>query len=191
MMSYKSLLPALLFLLAAPALASGSNWHSVNGSSSIRWIANWQGNPVKGGFEEFTVKASGLDPSGPAGAGLSMTLDTNSIKAASPDITQALHGAEWFNINQHPQARYTGHITQKNGGLEAEGRLQLKGHEKSLNFPLEITHQGNNLVLTGHFTLQRDDFGIGTGQWSSGKTIALKVEVKFSITLARDHAGQA
>ena len=189
-MLYKRLLPALLFLLASPALAGGNNWHSVDGSSSIQWIANWQGNPVKGGFGKFTVKACGLDSSTPAGASLSMALDTNSVKAASPDITQALHGAEWFDINQHPQAHYTGRITQKNGGLEAEGRLQLKGRERSLNFPLSIARQGGNLVLKGHFPLQRGDFGIGAGQWRSGKTIALKVEVKFSITLAKDHAGQ-
>lgn len=190
-MTHTPLLPALLFLLASPALASGSNWHSVDGSSSIQWIANWQGNPVKGGFDKFAVEARGLDSANPAGAGLSMTLDTNSISAASPDITQALHGAEWFDINQHPQAGYTGRIDHENGDFEAKGELQLKGHTRKLDFPLTITRQGNNLVLKGQFTLQRSDFAIGSGQWSSGKTIALKVEVKFSITLTEDHAGQA
>jgi len=190
-MTYMRILPALLFLLASPALASGSDWHSIDGSSSIHWVANWQGNPVKGGFGKFTIKASNLEPSNPAGAKLSMTLDTNSITAQSPDVTQALHGAEWFDINKHPQARYTGQLTPKNGGLEAEGRLQLKGHEQTLNFPLTMTTQGASLILKGHFTLQRNDFDIGSGQWSSGKTIALKVEVKFSVTLTKDHAGQA
>ncbi len=189
-MTYIRLLPALLFLLASPALASGSNWHSIDGSSSIAWVANWQGNPVKGRFGKFTIKAGGLDPSKPVGADLSMTLDTNSVTSQSPDITQALQGAEWFDINKHPQARYTGQIAPKNGDLEVKGKLHLKGHEQTLNFPLTMAQQDGHIILKGHFTLQRNDFGIGSGQWSSGKTIALKVEVKFSITLTKDHAGQ-
>ena len=189
-MTYIRILPALLFLLASPALANGSDWHSVGGSSSIHWIANWQGNPVKGGFGKFMIKASSLDPSQPAGARLSMTLDTNSVTAQSPDITQALQGAEWFDIGKHPQAHYTGKITKHNGGLEAKGKLHLKGYEQTVDFPLTVTRKDNDLILKGHFTLQRNDFGIGSGQWSSGKTIAFKVEVKFSIILTKDHAGQ-
>jgi len=189
-MTYARLLPALLFLLASPALAGAGNWHSVDGSSSIRWIADWQGNAVKGGFEKFTVTARGLDPAHPAGADLSMKLDTGSITAASPDITQALHGAEWFDTGKHPQAGYTGKIVQDKGHLEANGYLQLKGHRKALNFPLSLTHQGDHPILAGHFEMQRNDFGIGTGQWSNGKTIAFTVKVEFSITLTQDDAGQ-
>ena len=189
-MTNMRLLPALLCLLASPALANTGNWHSVDGSSSIGWVANWQGNAVKGSFKKFTVTARGLDPAHPSGASLSMKLDTGSITAASPDITQALHGADWFNISQYPHADFTGHIRQNKGRLEAEGQLQLKGHKKTLDFPLSVTQQGSHLILKGHFEMQRNDFGIGSGQWSSGKTIAFKVQVKYSITLAKDNAGQ-
>ena len=189
-MTYARLLPALLFLLVSPALAAGGNWHSVNGSSSIRWIADWQGNAVKGGFDKFTITARGFDPTHPAGAELSMKLDTASITAASPDVTQALHGAEWFDVNKHPQADYTGKIVQDKGHLEAHGDLQLKGQRKALDFPLSIKRQGGHEVLSGQFEMQRNDFGIGSGQWNSGKTIAFTVKVKFSITLAKGDAGQ-
>ena len=62
---------------------------------------------------------------------------------------------------------------------------------KPLNFPLTLKRQGGNLLLEGHFTMQRTDYGVGSGQWSNGKTIALKVKVEFSITLTKDHAGKA
>lgn len=186
----KSLRPflALLILAAAPALAAGTPWHSVAASSSITWVARWQGNAVNGGFSKFSIMANKLDPQKPAGARLHMTLDTRSITAGSPDITQALRGAEWFGVYKHSTASYEGDIVDSKGHPELVGKLRIKAHSKALRFPLTITPQGKNLLLKGHFTLQRNDFGIGTGQWSSGKTIAHTVKVKFSVVIAPGHA---
>ena len=187
----KNLRPFLvpLILAAAPAFAAGTPWHSVAASSSITWVASWQGNAVKGRFSKFSITASQLDPQKPAGAHLHMSLDTRSITAGSPDITQALRGVEWFAVDKHPTASYEGHIVEPNGKPELDGKLKIKNHSRPLRFPLTITPQGKNLLLKGQFTLQRNDFGIGTGQWSSGKTIAHTVTVKFSVVIAPGHAG--
>lgn len=179
----------LLLVFAAPAPAAGTAWHSLAGASSIEWTAHWQGNPVKGSFGKFTIAANGLDAAQPGGAALSMDLDTRSVTASSPDVTQALLGAAWFAVAKHPTAHFKGNLVRRSGHLQAQGRLSLKGHERALSFPVRITSKGKNLLLEGQFTLQRSDFGIGTGQWSSGDTIAEQVEVRFSVLMAPGTAG--
>lgn len=183
-MKYHRLLFLLLLAATMPALAATPpTWHSVAGSSTIDWTAHWQGNPVKGGFKQFTIRAQNLVPTHPAGATLSMQLDTTSITASSPDITNALRGAAWFAVKQHPQATFTGTVKHGTNGLKADGRLELKGHQQPLSFPLQVRRKGDGLLLEGHFDLRRTDFGIGAGQWRSGKVVARDVQVRFSVLM--------
>jgi polyisoprenoid-binding protein YceI len=68
------------------------------------------------------------------------------------------------------------------------GSIKLKGHDKKIVFPLELTHKNGDLLLQGKFTLDRNDFAIGSGQWKNSSMIASKVQIHFSIRLASDHS---
>lgn len=177
-----------LLLLAAPALSAPAPWHSVAGSSSIQWTASWQGTPVKGRFKQFTVTGH-LDAAHPAGGTLKLVVDTASVSAASTDVTRALHSAQWFGVEHFPKARFQGTLHGDPGALTLKGTLTIKGRDKTLAFPLTLEHGKDGLRLQGDFTLDRTDFGIGSGQWKSGSMIATRVHVHFSVLLARDPAG--
>ena len=43
----------------------------------------------------------------------------------------------------------------------------------------------DGVEMAGRVELQRLDFGIGTGEWSSGDEIGLDVTVEFRLTLQR------
>lgn len=172
-----------LCFAAAPALAAPGVWHDVPAASHLTWIAKWMGTPVHGGFRQFRVSAR-IDPQHPAGGQVQVTVDTRSVYASSPTITQAIHGAEWFDSKAQPTARFQGKIERTAKGLILAGTLSLKGHSRAISFPLDLRRRGPDLVLQGQLTLVRSDFGIGTGQWRSGSMIALDVQVRFSVTLA-------
>lgn len=177
-----------LMLLAAPAFSASTAWHSVAGPSSIRWTASWQGTPVRGQFKDFTVTGH-LDAAHPAGGTLELIVDTASVSAASSDVTHALHGAQWFNVNDFPKARFQGTVEGDPGALTLKGTLTLRGHDEALAFPLALSRGKHGLRLQGEFTLDRTAFGIGSGQWESGSMIATRVHVHFSIVLAPDGSG--
>jgi len=177
-----------LLLLTAPALAAPTPWHSIAASSSIDWTASWQGTPVKGRFKHFTVTGH-IDGAHPVGGTLKLVVETASISAASSDVTRALHGEEWFGVADFPQALFEGTLNGTPPEMSLQGDLRIKGHEKKLSLPLTVSRQNNELSLQGNFTLDRTDFGIGTGQWQSGSMIATEVHVHFSIMLAPGEAG--
>lgn len=177
-----------LMLLTAPALAAPASWHSLAASSSIDWTASWQGTPVKGQFKDFTVTGH-IDAAHPADGTLELVVETGSINAASSDVTRALHGEQWFSVADFPKAQFKGMLKGTPPAMTLQGSLKIKGHEKTLSLPLTLTRQKDQLLLQGNFTLDRTDFGIGTGQWKSGSMIATEVHVHFSILLAPGESG--
>ncbi len=182
------LFTSLLLVLSAPAFSATTAWHSLADSSSIGWTARWQGTPVKGQFKRFTVTGH-IDAAHPAGGRLLLVVDIASVSVASSDLTRALHGAQWFGVANFPQARFTGGLENESKLLILRGILKLKGHDKKIVFPLELTHKNGDLLLQGKFTLERNDFSIGSGQWKSSSMIAAKVRIRFSIRLVPDHSG--
>lgn len=178
---------AAVLLLAAvtPALSTPSVWHDDAARSRLDWIAHWRGTPVKGTFRHFEVTAR-LDPASPGGGSLTVKVNTGSAATASPDIARAIRGQVWFDAAQYPQAVFSADsiAAQGNGSLLVKGKLELKGREKRLIFPMKLQSRGDQLILTGRLSIDRRHFAVGTGEWSKAAPIAAEVTVDFDVTLS-------
>ncbi|MGH7058415.1 MAG: YceI family protein [Acetobacteraceae bacterium] len=179
-------LALLLVFAALPAWAAPVAWQARPGASRLGFTAYWQGQPVKGRFPQFQMTAR-LDPAHPAGGSIKLEIDTAKLTTQSPDIARAMRGKAWFDVKDYPKASFTSESLTKKADdkFRLSGQLRLKGHEKTVSFPLEITQDNGKLKLAGTLTLDRDDFAIGTGRWAHDKMIAQKVNVAFSLVLAR------
>lgn len=175
---------AMLLASAGQALSALPVWHDDPAHSRLDWTAHWRGTPVKGTFEHFEVAAE-FDPAAPAGGNLTVKVDTASAATASPDITQAIRGQAWFDAARYPQAvfRSDSIVARDDGSVLVKGGLTLKGRERRLSFPMKLERQGDRLTLAGSLTLDRRDFGVGSGQWSKNSPIATAVTIDFEVTL--------
>lgn len=185
-MARRAALSLLLLAAAAPALGAATSWRDEPAYSRLTWTAHWRHTAVSGEFRRFSVVAK-LDPEAPAGGSFTVTIDTASAAAESPDISRAIRGTAWFDAAQYRRALFaTSAIrTQAGGDLEVTGTLSLKGHRKQLAFPLQIERKGDRLILSGDLELDRRDFAVGTGAWSRASPIAPEVAVAFRVTLVR------
>ncbi|MDN5865402.1 MAG: YceI family protein [Gammaproteobacteria bacterium] len=176
---------ALLLAFSLPAWAAPSNWAAGPDAGNITFTAYWNGTPVTGHFPKFQLTAR-LDPAHPAGGSITLDIATSEIKTQSADITAAIRGDAWFDVKSYPKASFVSEsIVKETGGLyQLRGELRIKGHEKTVVFPLRITCDDGTLELTGKLTLDRTDFAIGSGQWSGGDVIAHKVNLAFRFVLA-------
>jgi polyisoprenoid-binding protein YceI len=59
----------------------------------------------------------------------------------------------------------------------------MKGQRRNLDVPFSLQPEAGRLVASGTLTLNRLDYGLGTGEWSNTKWLSGEVKVDFRATL--------
>ena len=81
-------------------------------------------------------------------------------------------------------------IAQSNASQDfiAAGNVNLKGVSEPVDVPFLWRQDAENpgrAIMSGQLTLQRSDFSIGIGDWSSGEQIGIDVSVSFIVHMQR------
>ena len=181
-MKRAAILPVSM-LAAAGALAD--EWQ-MQGEGELLFEATWEGEVVPGRFHDFEVSLDTGD-GGIAGASLTVTVNLESADMDDPDINEAIGGAEWFAVSEHPVASYTSESieTEPQGGYVAEGRLDLKGVRLPVPVPFQWNESDGRAEMRGELVIDRTRFDVGTGEWATGEPIGTGVRVSFDVTLER------
>jgi len=75
-------------------------------------------------------------------------------------------------------------IKAKGGGkFDVAGKLTVKGTSKDIVVPIALAQAGATTTATGAFSIKRNEFHIGEGEWTDTSQLADDVAVKFKITL--------
>jgi polyisoprenoid-binding protein YceI len=177
------LLAATLLFAAAPP-AQAADWTMDAGSSRLEFAATYEGNSAPGVFREFDTRMR-FDVDKPAGGQLDVTIVVKSADMKSADIDKAISGAEWFDFDRFPQAEFHATDIRRTDDRRylARGTLSLKGVTKPVAVPFTWTETGDTAQMDGEFSVERGDFGIGTGEWAATNVIGPHVKVKFSVRL--------
>ncbi len=178
----------LFFLSNTCANANAlSQWTLVPNESSISFTATQNSAPVTGSFKEFTATIA-ADPAHYQDSTVNVVVNINSLTTAYTEITSILLGSDWFNVKEFPKAEFksTKFTKKDDKNYEATGTLTIK--DKSVPVTLTFTaveSPKEQLVVEGHTTLKRLDFGIGQGDWSSTSEIKDEVTVNFKAVATR------
>lgn len=175
-------------LLASTLAASGAladEWR-MQGEGELLFEPTWEGEPVPGRFEKFDVRLDTCE-GGVAGSELKVTVNLDSADMDDPDINEAIAGAEWFAVDEHPVATYTSDSVGEaaDGGYLAAGHLELKGVRLPVSVPFQWSASGDRAEMRGELTIDRTRFDVGSGEWSDGDTIGTEVRVSFDVILER------
>ena len=183
----KLCLIALIAILGyQPAVAE--TWQSNAPNSKLEFAASYQGLPINGRFNQFSVTSFTDQLEQPTQ--LNVAVSITSADMGSSEFNQAIQAADWFNVADFSEATFSSQqikLTPKESDkttLIARGILQLKGLQKNIAVPLSWDNNSSNqATITGELTLDRSDFAIGTGEWASGDQIGLAVRVWFTVQL--------
>jgi len=99
---------------------------------------------------------------------ISAEIDVNSIYTDTPNLTNHLKSAEFFDVAKFPTATFviTGiesgshDAKAKDASHTVTGNLTLHGITKSISFPSKIALAGDKFNLDSEFFINRKDFGI-------------------------------
>jgi polyisoprenoid-binding protein YceI len=156
----------------------------VPAQSQITFTIKEMGVPVEGRFTKWTADIA-FDPKKPETGKVAFTIATSSASFGAPETDAEVPKPEWFNVAKFPNATFASTaINPKGGGkFDVAGKLTVKGTTKDVVVPIALTQAGPATTATGTFTIKRNDFKIGEGDWTDTSQLADEVAVKFKIAL--------
>jgi polyisoprenoid-binding protein YceI len=166
---------------------AAAQWQMETGGSRLDFAATFEKTPAPGIFKEFDTRLD-FDPRKPDGGRLDVTIRIASADMASADINKAIAGPEWFDFARHPRATFQSteiRLLEGNRYL-ARGTLSLKGVQRPVEVPFTWSGGADAATIEGEFTVQRNAFGIGTGEWIATNVIGPDVKVRFRVRLRRE-----
>jgi polyisoprenoid-binding protein YceI len=174
----------LAALLAAPWAAAYPDCRAVNPArAQVSFELEQAGAPFRGSFKRFGGEVCLADS---RVTRIDVWLDPASVDAGLPEIDAALKGGDFFAVDRYPRATYSStSISQKDGEQVARGTLTIKGNSRALDAAFRVQRIGGDVVLSGTLTVNRLDYGVGTGDWSNTQWLGAVVKVAFRAALAQ------
>jgi polyisoprenoid-binding protein YceI len=174
----------LVSTLAAPGVPA-EQWCMQEGSELL-FEATWESQTVPGRFRSFDVQVD-TDDESIVGSRLTVAVQLEGADMDDPDINEAIVGAEWFAVDEHPAATFTSDAIEEgaDGNYRAPGHLELKGVRLPVTVPFRWSESGDRAEMSGDVVIDRTRFNVGSGEWASGDTIGTDVRVSFTVILQR------
>jgi len=177
---------AVFLLLGATQAVMADDWTLVPGESSINFTGKQTGEAFSGVFNHFKTDIS-YDPDDPSSARVKAVVNLTSVSTGDAQRDTALPTKDWFFVSSFPQATFdaTGFQPIGDNRFTVEGELSLRGLIKNIVLPFDLKVKDNRAEMNATFTVNRADFGVGSGPWAEGKWVGLDVTITLNIVAER------
>lgn len=141
---------------------------------------------VDGEFGEFTVEVEG-DPAKPETVKVKITIDVASIDTKNQKRDDHLRSPDFFDAKTHPLITFTSTSIKKKGNqLIVKGKLTMRGKSKEVTIPFKVAKGKNGAgvdttTYKGKLTIDRNDFGVGTGSIAAKISLEDEVDLKLLV----------
>ena len=172
---------ALLGLFAFGA-ANAATFRFDAGNSELAFTGDYGGEAVPGVFRKFSGSAE-FDLANPLATRFRTEIDVASLDTDYAERDDTLRTPEFFDTEAHPQAVWesSGDCSAAGARLSCPGTLTLKSQTHPV--ALDIAPSADGQSIEGKATLDRSQFGIGSGEWADPETIANAVTITFRLAL--------
>lgn len=169
---------------AAPA-ATLQRWVQAPGSS-LTFTFDQAGAASNGSFKKFVTELA-YDDKSPAAGSLNVKVQIASIDTQDQERNDMLASADLFDVQKFPAAQYAASSFARTaaGGLEAVGKLTIRGVTHDLRLPLKIVPTATGLELSGATAIKRLDYGVGQGDWKSTEGVSDEVKIQYKVALVK------
>ena len=183
----KSFFGICLFLgLSSLALATEiPQWTISVPDSHIQFTGQQNNAPISGEFKQFEGQIF-FSPEQLTESKAEFTIDIASLWTSYKAIADALKEEDWFNAALFPKASFASDSVTllENKTYEVKGKLSIRDKSAPLTFQFNLTeYTPEQARLSGSFTINRTDYGVGQGDWASTDEIKDQVKVKFDLVL--------
>ena len=209
-LSVKSVVNTFLLLLIISSFsfaADATEWIVDKAHSSINFTIDHFVTPVHGKFDDYNIDIN-FDPENLKDSKINVTIQVASVKTGWEPRDKSLQTSDWFDTDKYDVISFeSSKITGKgDGNYVAKGKLKIKDVEKNVELPFsllgikQISKDWESLYdnvdkiasFVIHYTLNREDFNVGTGTSSQSKAAVfykkfVANEVNVYISVEADH----
>ena len=117
---------------------------------------------------------------------INASLDPASVDTGLPELDAGLKGKDFFAVSEFPRVTFASTSVQPQGEAQlTRGTLEIKGNRREVEVVLHTRQAGDKMSISGSFTLDRLQYGIGTGDWTNTKWLGAEVKLDIDATLTR------
>ena len=172
----------IAFAIVSSPAASGECYSVGAAGGGVSFEVRQAGAPFRGAFRRFGGEICLAQDQVTR---IDVWLEPASVDAGLPEINAALKDKEFFETARHPRIAFTGKSVEARGERQtARGTLEIKGRRRDMEVTFNLRRNGGGPVVSGSLTLNRLDYGIGTGEWSDTRWLGAEVKVDFNVKLA-------
>lgn len=168
---------------AAPSLAEvESDWQVEEGSLQITVVQ--MESEVTGSFDEWTADIAYSETPDPDGAHGTVEVEVaiNSLSLGS--VTSQAMGADFFNVENHPTARFAADLVEGDEDKIAKGTLTIRDESVPVELPFDLSIEGDTATASGALAVDRRDFNIGADV-KDEDSLEYSVDIAFELTATR------
>lgn len=173
---------AALLALTAAGSALADTWVPIVSGSEIRFGVRAMGVQQTGRFRDWDASIE-FEPDQPETANVSLTIDSASLRMDNGALQGMATGRDFLDTGRYPSIvfRLTSLSQINERRYQAVADVTVKGHTRSVRFPVDLRITGDTAQMTGGFSLRRSDFGIGTtGPWNALAGRDIRVDVSLN-----------
>jgi len=153
---------------------------TIQPGGSLTFVADNGGTALNGSFRRWDGTIA-MDPAHPESAEIAIRIDLASATLGDSSQDEMLAGADFFNVAVHPSATFRSSDVTSTGAnaYRARGTLSLHGASRPQTINFTLSGSGARRQVSGSATVDRNAFGVGTGDSASGVAGAVRVAFAF------------
>jgi polyisoprenoid-binding protein YceI len=165
--------------------ASQARWTFDRAASSIELTVSAFGQMRRGRFSEWNGDIV-FDPASLGQTQATVVVQSASLRLSPSTGSGYATGPSFLDAARHPTIRFRLLSVQPMGGdrYDARAEVTIKGRTNTVTFPVDLRATGERAHLTGAFSVNRADYGIGTSApWN--RLVGRQVTVRFALQARR------
>jgi len=171
-----------------------TKWNVDKSHTSVNFSINRFFSEITGKFTDFDSSFN-FDANNLKGSKTEFTVAVNSVNTANEKRDQHLQSADFFDSETYPKMTFTSTKFEKKSDADylIYGKLTIKDQTKDVVLPMKITGEMEHPMAKGVFilsvainaTINRTDYGVGTGNWATKTVLGDEVKINIPIDLVR------
>ena len=171
---------------------TADEWKLDKDHTSVNFEVKHFFNTVNGNFKDYEGTFN-FDPDNLMESKFTFTIPISSIETNNEKRNNHLKSPDFFDAEKFPTMKFvsTGFEKKAENKYVVNGDLKIKDVTKKVSIPFEITGKTDHPMKKGtiimglafNTEINRNDFNVGAGDWTSNKIVGEKVKISVNTEL--------